>query len=367
MSISLQFRLATPVLDDRAVYVTGNFNDWQPAAEAFRMQPVGPGPDGRAQYVLDWPADQPLANVLEYKFTKGGWDHVELDAWGESVGNRTWAATDAGPLDTVPHWRWYGQPYNPDQMPNRVGEEFHLPQLDTTRRISVLLPYDYEAHPEPGAAPKRYPVLYLHDGQNLFGDGAGYGSWAVDQKMAILAARRHHEVILVTIDHGEEERIREFTVERTREGRGKGREYLKFIKETLKPFIDDHLRTRPGPASTGIGGSSLGGLISIYGGLLFPDVFGRLLVFSPSLWISPKIYFDAIRFKAPVPMKVYIYGGEAESRYMVPNIERFNESLLRQNYGGCPIELNVSVRPEGTHSESHWGREFPQAVEWLFY
>ena len=75
-------------------------------------------------------------------------------------------------------------------------------------------------------------------------------------------------------------------------------------------------------------------LISIYAGLMHPNVFGRLMVFSPSLWISPKIYFDAIRFQAPVPMKIYAYGGEKESRYMVPSIQRFKNALVRQNYGG---------------------------------
>lgn len=363
MASSIRFDLTTPVIDDRPVFITGNFYDWNASADALQMEPVGPG-----QYVYEFPADASLPDVLDYKYTKGGWEHVELDASAEGVPNRSLNRhEETYRQDYVPHWSWHGQPYNPEQLPKQVGDEFHLPQLDTTRRINVLLPYDYDADPEPGAEPKRYPVLYLHDGQNLIGDGAGYGSWHVDQKMAVLAARRQHEVILVTIDHGEEERIREYTVERTREGRGKGRQYIKFIKETLKPFIDANLRTLPDPGHTGVGGSSLGGLISIYAGLMYPDVFGRLMVFSPSLWISPKIYFDAIRFQAPVPMKVYIYGGEAESAYMVPNMQRFNESLLRQNYGGNPIELTMSVRPEGTHEEAHWSREFPKAVEWLFY
>ncbi len=358
MSSTLRFELTTPVHDDRPVFLSGNFCDWLPDVAQFRMQPTGPG-----QYALDFPADRPRPDELTYKYTRGGWDHVELDQSGEAPANRT-TPSDAGLLvDYVPHWRWFGMPYNPELLPKieLLSPDFAVPQLDTTRRIHVLLPHDY------AQTTKRYPVLYLHDGQNLFGEGQGYGTWAVDQKMALLAARHHHEVILVSIDHGQEERIRDFTLHRTRAGKGRGHDYLDFIVHTLKPVIDANLRTQPEAIHTGIGGSSLGGLISVYAGILHPDVFGRLLVFSPSLWISPKIYFDAIQFKSPVPMRVYAYGGEQESAYMVPNIQRFNEALLKQNYGGQPIDIRLSVDPVGTHQEEHWGREFPKAVEWLFY
>lgn len=358
MASSLRLELYTPVLDDRPVFVTGNFCDWLPDLDAFQMQSVGPG-----QYVYEFPAELLIADPVEYKYTKGGWDHVELSSTGESITNRSIRLEPHTEPDIVPHWRWYGQPFDSAFLPKLVGEEFHLPQLDTNRRVNILLPYDYDADPT-----KRYPVLYLNDGQNLFGEGAGYGSWYVEQKMAMLASRCRHDVILVTIDHGEEQRIKEYTVERTRmAGRGQGREYLKFICDTLKPTIDANLRTLPDAENTGIGGSSLGGLISIYAGLMHPDVFGRLMVFSPSLWISPKIYFDAIRFQAPVPMRVYVYGGEAESVYMVPNLERFKEALVRQQYGGNSIDVYVSVYPEGTHQEAYWSREFPRAIEWLFY
>ncbi len=358
MLTSLHVALYTPVLDDRPVFISGSFNGWHPCADGYQLQQTGPG-----HYEFTFPEGSPLPNTLDYKYTKGGWDHVELDSTGAARTNRSLATQPHTEPDLVPHWRWFGQEFNPDQMPRLLGDEWYLPQLGNSRRVHVLLPYDYEANPD-----KKYPVLYLHDGQNLFGEGAGYGSWRVDQKMAILASRRRHDVILVTIDHGEDQRIKEFTVEQTRmAGRGHGRQYLKFICETLKPFVDTSFRTLSDPENTGIGGSSLGGLISIYGGLLHPHVFGRMLVFSPSLWISPKIYFDAIRFSASVPVRAYIYGGAAESAYMVPNLERFKESLVKQQYGGHPIDVYLSVYPEGTHEESHWSREFPRAVEWLFY
>ncbi|GAB4027223.1 alpha/beta hydrolase [Spirosoma koreense] len=358
MAPPLRLALTTPVIDDRPVFVSGNFCDWFPDVAQFQMQAVGPG-----QFVYTFPEGMPLPETLEYKYTRGGWDHVELDASAGPVGNRIVSRADDVRPEYVPHWRWFGLPFDPVFMPKieLLGDDFRVPELNRPRRVHVLLPYDYNQ------TDRRYPVLYLHDGQNLFGGGSGYGSWEIDQKMAVLASRRHHEVILVSIDHANDERIREFTLYRTRAGAGRGQYYLDFICQTLKPIIDRTFRTLPDAAHTGIGGSSLGGLISIYAGLLHPEVFGRLMVFSPALWISPKIYFDAIRFQSPVPMKIYAYGGEQESQYMVPNIQRFNDALARQNYGGNPIDIFLSVDPTGTHQESHWSREFPKAVEWLFY
>jgi predicted alpha/beta superfamily hydrolase len=358
MSLSLRFELTTPADDDRPVFVAGNFCDWLPDLAEFQMQPVEPG-----QYIYEFPDGMPLPENLEYKYTRGGWDHVELSASGEPVPNRTAKGSVQIKREHVPHWRWFGMPFNPELLPKieLLGDKFQVPRIDRPRRVHVLLPHDY------AQTDKRYPVLYLHDGQNLFGGGVGYGSWEVDQKMALLAARHHHEVILVSIDHAEDERIREFTFERTRAGKGRGQYYLDFIRHTLKPLVDSQFRTLTDAAHTGIGGSSLGGLISIYAGLLHPNVFGRLLIFSPALWISPKIYFDAIRFQAPVPMKIYAYGGGQESSYMVPNMQRFKDALLKQNYGGHPIDVQLSIDPGGTHQEDHWSREFPNAVEWLFY
>jgi predicted alpha/beta superfamily hydrolase len=358
MSSSLRLELNTVITDDRPVFVSGNFCDWLPDIDAFQMQPVGPG-----QFAYEFPKDLRLPKTLEYKYTRGGWDHVELDSSGEGVVNRTVGRAVNIKREFVPHWRWFGMPFNPEFLPKieLLGDTFDVPKISQYRRVHVLLPHDYHQ------TDKRYPVLYLHDGQNLFGGGAGYGSWEVDQKMALLAARNHHEVILVSIDHADEKRIREFTLHPTRAGKGRGQYYLDFIRYIIKPIVDERFRTLPDAAHTGIGGSSLGGLISIYAGLMHPDAFGRLMIFSPSLWISPKIYFDAIRFQAPVPMKVYAYGGEQESRYMVPNIQRFNDSLVRQQYGGNPIDIHLSVDPTGTHQEAHWSREFPKAVEWLFY
>ena len=357
MSSSLRFELTTPVTDDRPVYLSGNFNNWYPDSDAFRLWPLGAG-----RFALDLPAQAALPDVLEYKYTRGGWDQAELDASGEVPPNRTSRRKSGIRRDFVPHWRWFGRDYNPDFLPKLglLDTEFAMPQLETTRRIRVLLPYDY-AHTH-----KRYPVLYLNDGQNLIGAGSEYGSWVVDRAMAILAARHHHEIIVVAIDHGAERRIQEFTPERTLAGTGGGRKYLNFIVQSLKPVIDGRFRTRPDAAHTGIGGSSLGGLISLYAGLLHPGVFGKLLVFSPSLWISKQVYDSAARFQSSGSTSMYLYAGEKESRSMVSSLNRLREAL-QQSPGGWQLRLQESINPKGKHRESDWAREFPKAVEWLFY
>ncbi|MGV3559980.1 alpha/beta hydrolase [Larkinella arboricola] len=354
---AIRLELTTPVYDDRPVFIAGHFCQWQPDAEPFQLQKAEPG-----RYFIELPTELMAEKPLEYKYTRGGWDSVELSAAGEGVPNRILQPESSTRQDVVPHWRWNGLPFNPDFLPKIevVSNEFGIPQLDATRRIQVLLPYDYDT------TESRYPVLYLNDGQNLFGEGSPFGNWNIDQKLAVLAHRHHHKIIVVSIDHGEDERIAEYLPYDTELAQGRGRAYLDFLVHTLKPYIDATYRTLPERTATGMGGSSMGGLISVYAGLLHPTAFGQLMVFSPALWTTPKVYADALRFQAPEPMRVYLYGGEQESKYMVPTMERLQKLLLRRN-GHETLEIELSVDPEGEHNESRWSREFPKAVEWLFF
>jgi predicted alpha/beta superfamily hydrolase len=117
-------------------------------------------------------------------------------------------------------------------------------------------------------------VLYLQDGQNLFENDAPFGTWGVDKQLAALAQRGKGDLIVVAIDHGGKERIKEFSpYDSQKWGEGLGRDYAKFLTETLKPYIDGRFRTQTGREYTGIGGSSMGGLISIYAGIMFPETY----------------------------------------------------------------------------------------------
>ncbi|MGB3545533.1 MAG: alpha/beta hydrolase-fold protein [Saprospiraceae bacterium] len=357
----LNLRLLSPDAtdsDDRPIYVAGTFNGWQAGQSEYRMQVLE---DGHFGLEVPLPAAHTRA---EYKYTRGGWEAVELNGFGEFTPNRTWRADlDRDCTDRVARWASRGLYYREELLPNIVAVEhdFPIPERIRTRRVTALLPHDYYE------TDRRYPVLYLQDGQNLFDDYAPYGSWGVDKRLAVLAERGRGDIIIVAIDHANEDRMAEFTPGFNNVlGRGEGREYVRFLARNLKPLVDEQFRTLPGAEHTGIGGSSLGGLISIYAGLLYPDVFQKLMIFSPSLWVTPKIPFQLLRLDRASGERIYLYGGAAESASMIPNLKRFQEQLLHQN-GADRVEFRLAIDPEGRHNEARWGLEFPRAIEWLFF
>ena len=140
---------------------------------------------------------------------------------------------------------------------------------------------------------------------------------------------------------------------------------MRFLADTLKAYIDKHFRTRPEREYTGIGGSSMGGLISIYAGLMYPEVFGKLMIFSPSLWVMPNIHFHFLNFNAPQDTEIYLYGGGDESAHMIPNIQRFKDAF--SDVTDAQIHFKLSIDPQGKHNETKWGEEFPKAAEWLYF
>jgi predicted alpha/beta superfamily hydrolase len=355
----LVFELNTPVDDGRPVFLAGNFSEWYPDVPKFEMKRVEKG-----RFQLEFPADINIPDNFEYKYTRGGWNQVELDLNGNATPNRITRRRVGTRRDFVPHWRTDGRAFDEKMVPEvrLVSGEFDIPQLSRKRKVSVLLPYNYDK------STKRYPVLYLQDGQNLFGQGTSFGNWEIDKKMAILAAQGKADVIIVAIEHGGEDRKTEYNpYENQRLGKGEGRQYVKFLVDTLKPYIDSHYRTQPSRLHTGIGGSSMGGLISIYAGLMYPHIFGKLMVFSPSLWVSSKIYFDAIHFFEPLETKIYAYAGGKESTSMIPSMEKLKEAIDKQSFDNEKVKIKLSIDPKGKHSETRWGQEFPKALEWLYF
>lgn len=351
--------LITDSDDDRPIYVAGSFNNWTAGDEKYRMA----SSDLPNQYEFTFDFPNALSHI-EYKYTRGGWEGVELGQHNESALNHSRHITDDWSVpDRVSNWANAGLHYRSELLPKIVviNQEFEIPQLIRTRRVAALLPHDYYE------SDRRYPVLYLQDGQNLFDDNAPYGSWGVDKQLASMAGRGHGDIIIVAIDHAEAQRVSEFTPTfKTKLGRGDGRDYCQFLAKTLKPYIDSHFRTLPDPDHTGIGGSSLGGLISIYAGLLYPDTYNRLMIFSPSLWVTPKIPFHLIKLTHKFRGQVYLYGGEAESKTMVPNMLRLKKELKRQSKTD-DVVFRTEIDLHGQHNEARWGQEFPKAIEWLFF
>jgi predicted alpha/beta superfamily hydrolase len=243
-----------------------------------------------------------------------------------------------------------------------IEEAYEIPQLKRKRRISALLPHDYHQ------SDKRYPVLYLKDGQNLFDEHAPFGNWAIDKSLEKLAAEGMGDLIVIAIDHGGEERITEYLPYfNASVGNGQGELYLKFMEETLIPYVNRKYRTLQGSEHTGIGGSSMGGLISLYAGLNYQRLFSKVMVFSPSLWIAPRIFQQAENFSPNLPIYLYIYAGGKESANHMPNVHRLRNTLTSGNKNFANIVLHVSLNPDGTHSEEWWRKEFPKAVKWLYF
>jgi predicted alpha/beta superfamily hydrolase len=244
-----------------------------------------------------------------------------------------------------------------------VSESFEIPQLEKHRKVYALLPNDYFK------TNKRYPVLYLQDAQNLFNEHNPFGNWAIDKHLRDMFLEDKGDIIVIAIDHGGSERIQEYSPYFHRQfGKGQGIHYADFIINSLKPHIDENYRTLPGREHSGIGGSSMGGLISAYIGIVHPTVFSKLMIFSPSFWFSDEIYFDAFKYDYTLPMRMFIYAGDKESKYMTKHIHQFKNALDRG--GWFHEEINnykLVINPEGDHSEKHWSKVFPSAVKWLFF
>ncbi|MCA1764360.1 MAG: hypothetical protein LC664_15410 [Flavobacteriales bacterium] len=243
-----------------------------------------------------------------------------------------------------------------------IEDEYEIPQLGRKRRISALLPFDYHQ------SEKEYPVLILKDGQNLFDEAAPFGNWAIDQELEKLAEQGHADIIVIAIDHGGDDRITEYLPYfNPKYGKGEGELYLKFVEDTLIPYVHKKYRTKKGREYMGIGGSSMGGLISLFAGLNHQDTFGKCMVFSPSLWIAPRIFQQAENYRPELKTKFYIYAGGRESANHMPNVLRFEKTLLNRAKKHQNIELKLSINPDGEHSERFWRAEFPHAVNWLYF
>ncbi len=231
------------------------------------------------------------------------------------------------------------------------------PQIDTLRNIRIYLPAEY------GTSKVRYPVLYMHDAQNLFDTITAFsGEWRIDE---FLDSQKGEKIIVVGIDHGNEKRIAELTpFANEKYGGGEGAEYVDFLVNTLKPHIDSTYQTLTEAENTAIAGSSLGGLISFYAVLQHPEVFGKAGIFSPSFWFSDKIFEFAKASKLPKTTRFYFVGGTAESESMIPQLLEIKQILLKL---GLPENnLQLKTVQDGEHNEDFWSREFPESFQWLF-
>lgn len=241
-----------------------------------------------------------------------------------------------------------------------LNDSLSMPGLDRKRLLRVYLPPGYDT------STASYPVLYMHDGQNLFDDSTAYvGEWGVDEIMNQLAIQKDLKLIIVGIDNGLEKRMNEMSPwDHERFGKGEGAAYVSFIVKEVKPLIDSRYRTQPARTTTGILGSSMGGLISHYAAYAYPETFGKVGIFSPSYWYAEEVSELTASKPVSADTRLFLIVGEKESESMAPNAKRMYEQILAS---GHPKEnLHLAVDPEGTHSEGFWQDNFAEAVSWLY-
>jgi len=243
-----------------------------------------------------------------------------------------------------------------------ITDSFYMPQLNRYRRVWICMPHDYATK-----TTKKYPVIYMHDGQNVFDAKTSYaGEWGVDECLDTLEMKTGKGFIVVAVDNGSDKRIAEYTPwKNLKYGGGEGGLYIDFMVKTLKPYIDKHYRTLTDKPNTAIIGSSLGGLISIYAAVKYPNVYGKVGNFSPAYWInmdSLKTYFKGK--KQGISFRLYSFAGKKESESISDEIKSIDDCL--KEVGMKPAEMKSTIYEDGEHREWFWRREFPKAVKWLF-
>lgn len=242
-----------------------------------------------------------------------------------------------------------------------LPEKLVMPGLNRERTLRLYLPPDYADHPD-----RRYPVIYMHDGQNLFDDKTAYsGEWGVDETLNELAKKTGFEAIVVGIDNGGDKRMSELSPYPTPklELTPEGPDYMRFIVEVVKRYIDQRYRTLPDRANTAIMGSSMGGLISHYALQAYPQVFSKFGVFSPSYWSSPELVERAAKTPLPPDTRIYLYCGGDEGHGMSDATVAMADSLKGQ---GPSDAVMLHILPGAIHHEKYWRPEFGPAVEWMF-
>lgn len=316
----------------------------------------------------------PVGSRVQYKVTRGTWTTVEKDAAGKDIANREFVAAaseDESPQKisiVVQKWGTATSIRSTITGSLKVHEQISSKYLTRTRNINVWLPPDY------GESDKRYPVLYLHDGQNLFDEStAAFGTeWRVDETATDLIEKREVPPLIVVGIWNTADRMDEYTLTKDERfgGGGRGFEYIRFIVEELKPLIDRTYRTQTDRESTSIGGSSLGGLIAMHACLEQPDIFGHCLAFSPSLGWDQESLLKSLQNekKWPANVKLWLSMGTREGRdseSQKQNLARAQRlhQLLSPDVTTIKASVQFHEFADASHDEKSWSAQLPIALK----
>jgi predicted alpha/beta superfamily hydrolase len=372
-SASVSFRVTVPAdtPKDARVFIAGNLpalGGWK--ADGLRLQRAN---DGRYQGAVNLP----VGSVIEYTLTRGSWARVEKSANGGDVANRRLRVEkDQAVNVTVARWAEGG---GPDMVRSstltgqvRTHEEFASRHLKNRRAIAVYLPPDYDARRD-----RRYPVLYLHDGQNVFDAATSFlgVEWQADEHAERLIKAERIEPLIIVGVYNNSERTNEYTPTRD-EGRGAGGKaeaYARFLVEEVKPFVDRTYRTKPQREHTAVAGSSLGGLVSLYICAEYPQVFSMCGAISPALTWDEENWLAAAR-RDPAWMKgirFWVDMGTGEGR----QIEGYSRAIeqtraLEKVFDAAGLvpgrEYSYEEVAGGEHNEASWAARFDRVLLFFF-
>ena len=344
---------------DAVIYFASSLNSWSPNNINYILQSDG---FGNKQIVIP-----EGTGTISFKFTRGSWATVEKDANGNEIGNRTFTFTNQPQTINLTVLSWADLSGNTGTSTAAANVQilnaaFYMPQLDRNRRIWLYLPPDYNI------TNKHYPVLYMQDGQNLFDATTSFsGEWQVDETLNNLFTQGDYGAIVVGIDNGGAERLNEYSPWiNPSYGGGDGANFMAFVANTLKPYIDANYRTKPEPEFNALMGSSMGALISTYGALAYPNVFKKVGSFSAAYWFSLadlNNYINAIN-SSLTDQRMYFVAGQNEYSTIMTDINGVKNNLQLK---GLTIANSLTKYDSyGTHSESYWRGEFAAAYQWLF-
>ncbi|HDP76393.1 MAG TPA: alpha/beta hydrolase [Bacteroidales bacterium] len=341
---------------DDTVFMASEFNGWNPHDTRMAFTRQG------KRFVLELPQ---VKDTFEYKISRGSWQEVEVSSDGKDVRNRVYYPGIDTVRITVQGWRNMFEATKRTSTASAnvrfLPSTLEMKKLNRRRAIRLYLPPNYNQR-------LQFPVIYMHDGQNVFDEATSFaGEWRVDEIMDSLYYTSGFAAIVVAIYNDSKERLNEYSPWRNDSlglG-GDGDEYAYFVAKELKSFIEKNYRANPNPKFNAIIGSSMGGLISLYIGLKYPDAFGRVGVFSPLLWFSPKVFEYVSKYKRRTDQKIYLLAGEKESETLVKDMKMLEHHLYKAGYKDEDY-VKMKIVPDGRHSEWFWSREFTEALEYLF-
>ncbi len=247
----------------------------------------------------------------------------------------------------------------------RKYEKYRSRFLSAERDLIVYVPGQYEWNPQ-----RRFPVLYLQDGQNLFDPATSFAgvAWRVGETAdRLIAEGKIQPLVIVGIYNTGKQRIREYTPSRAKKlGGGGANRYGQMLVEEIKPFIESEYRILAGPDNTGLGGSSLGGLLTIYLGLRYPGVFRKLAVLSPSVWWNQRWILNfAARRQLKSRSRIWLDTGTQEGMHTIADAQKLRDVLVQRGWK-LGHDLHYEEIQGGQHNEAAWAERVGPFLQFLF-